>query len=163
LSPPRIDSWFYDVRGAIGLGDYEPSRRVWPYAFVGFGGITYDLSRPVSPPLLTFIERPPPGGLPDIVIVEDDGDEFLLAIDELSLETVFSINFGVGADFRIPLGRGALGVRAEVSDNVSHSPVKLRIRELSAFTPGGLSDSVVRFGAVHHIRATVGFIVQFGK
>jgi len=160
-SAPRVDSWFFDVRGAFGLIDYTPDRRVWPYAFAGIGAITYDLSRPVSPPLLTFIERSPPSR-PDIVIVEDDGNEFLLAIDELSFETVLAFNFGVGTDFRIPLGRGSLGIRVEASDNVSRSPVLLRIRELSP--AGGLTyDSVVRFGTVHHFRATAGFVVQFGK
>lgn len=156
-----VDTWFYDVRGAIGLVDYHPRRKVWPYAFVGFGGITYDLQRPVSPPLLTFIER----GFstqPDIVIIEDDGTEFIVAVDELHTETVLALNFGVGADLRIPMGPAGIGLRLELSDHVADSPVVLRIRELSP--RGGLtSDSTVHFGRVHHLRASAGLVVQLGR
>jgi hypothetical protein len=163
LVAPRVDTWFYDLRGAFGLTDYSPGRWAFPYAFVGLGGITYDLSRPVSPPLLTFVEGGRElGGRGDIVIVEDNGRQFLLAVDELGLETVFAINFGVGTDFRIPLGPGAVGLRVEVSDNIARSPVGLRIRELSPL--GGLaSDSAVHFGRVHHFRVTAGLVVQIGR
>ena len=157
-----IDTWFYDVRGAIGLVEYSPGRRIWPYAFVGLGGITYDLDRPVSPPLLTFIERGPTRPVGDIVIVEDDGTQFIVAVDELRTETVLALNFGVGTDFRIPFGPAGIGLRLELSDHVAHSPVGLRIRELTPF--GGLaSDSTVHFGRVHHLRASVGLIVQVGR
>jgi hypothetical protein len=159
-----VDTWMYDVRGAIGLIEYTPQRWAWPYAFFGFGGITYDLAQRVSPPLLTFIERSRtrPDGSRDVVIVEDDGREFLLAIDELGTETVFAVNFGVGTDFRIPLGAAGVGLRFEVSDHVAASPVGLRISELRR---SGLisNDAGVTFGPVHHLRAAVGFVVQVGR
>jgi hypothetical protein len=160
----NVNTWFYDIRGAIGLVDYSPSRRVWPYVFVGLGGITYDLARTVSPPLLTFIEGSPTrsGGQGEIVIIDDGGRQFLLAIDELALETVFALNFGVGADFRIPLGAAGLGLRLELSDHLAHSPLGLRIRELSPF--GALtSDSSIGFGEVHHLRLSAGLVVQLGR
>ena len=160
----EIDTWFYDVRGAIGLVEYAPGRLVWQYAFVGLGAITYDLERRVSPPLLTFIERAPvrPDGPGDIVIVEEDGTQFIVAIDELGLETNLALNFGVGTDLRIPFGPAGIGLRLEVSDHVTRSPVRLRIRELSP--SGGLtSDSTVVFGRVHHLRAAAAFIVQLGR
>ncbi|MGH8636366.1 MAG: hypothetical protein ACREUZ_04435, partial [Burkholderiales bacterium] len=161
LTATRVNTLFYDVRGAFSLIDYAPDRWALPYAFVGFGGITYDLSRPVSPPLLTFIERSPVGR-PDVVIAEDDGRHFLLAVDELSLETVLAVNFGVGTDFRVPMGGGSVGIRLEISDNVARSPVTVRIREFGPF--GGLvSGSDVRFGNVHHFRAMAGVVVQVGK
>ncbi|HSL22278.1 MAG TPA: hypothetical protein VK886_12140 [Vicinamibacterales bacterium] len=159
-----VDSWFYDVRGAIGLVEYSPARKLWPYVFVGLGAITYDLDRTISPPLLTFIER---GGTRrdargDIVIVEEDGREFILAVDELALETVLALNFGAGCDFRLPLGGGGLGLRVEVSDHVSSSPLGLRVRELG--TLGGLGqEDAVRFGTVHHLRAAAGLVVQVGR
>lgn len=159
-----LDTWFYEVRGAIGLLEYFPGRRVWPYAFVGFGGITYDLERPVTPPLLTFIERVPtrPGDNGDIIVIEDDGREFLLGVDELRLETVPALNFGIGTDFRIPFGPAGLGVRLEVSDRVANSPVVLRIRELPR--SGGLTSlDTVRFGRVHHLQITAGVLVQIGR
>lgn len=155
-----LDTWLYDIRGAVGFVEYSPRRWVWPYGFVGLGGITYDLARRVSPPLLTFIERSRPR--PDIVIIDDDSREFLLAVDELEVETVFAMNFGVGTDFRIPLGPGGIGVRLELSDHIAQSPVGLRIGDLRR--SGTLaSDTGVRFGLVHHLRAAAGLVVQVGR
>lgn len=89
-----------------------------------FGGVTYDLSRTISPPLLTFIERGPSRSSEarrDVVVIDDTGRQVLLAIDELNLETVFAVNFGAGTDFRIPLGPAGIGVRLE-SPTTSPSP-----------------------------------------
>jgi hypothetical protein len=155
-----VDTWLYDVRGAVGLIEYAPNRIAWPYAFFGLGGITYDLSRPVTPPLLSFIEHAPATGR-GAVIVEDAGRQFVVAVDELGLETVFAFNFGIGTDFRIPLGPAGIGVRVELSDHVAHSPVGLRISELGSRAAPG-SDAV-RFGMVHHLRATAGLVLQIGR
>jgi hypothetical protein len=158
-----VDTWMYDVRGAIGLVEYAPNRLAWPYAFVGLGGITYNLSQTISPPLLTFVERPPAGGgAQDRVIVEDAGRQFLVAIDELGLETVFAFNFGIGTDFRIPVGGGGIGLRLELTDHIAPSPLRLRIRELDRI--GGLdSASAVDFGIVHHLRVAAGVVLQLGR
>ena len=164
LRAAGVDSWFYDVRGAVGLVKYSPGRKVLPYVFLGLGGLTYNLDRTITPPLLAFIERGSvrPQDPGDIVIVEDDGREFLLSIDELGLETVFAFNFGVGTDLRIPLGGAGVGLRLELSDHIAPSPLNLRIRELSSF--GGLaSDAAVRFGVVHHLRFTAGLVLQVGR
>jgi hypothetical protein len=164
LTPAGVDTWLYEARGVIGLVEYTPERKAWPYVFFGLGGITYDLDRTITPPLLTFIERggtldDAPGG----IIVEDDGGrQFLLAVDEIGLETVFAVSFGIGTDFRLPFGGGGIGLRLEVSDHLASSPVEVRIRELSAV--GGLSSQdVVDFGAVHHLRAGAGLVIQIGK
>jgi hypothetical protein len=159
----NVDTWMYDVRGAIGLIEYTPKRIAWPYVFVGLGGITYDLSRTVTPPLRSFIERPPAGGTaPARVIVDDDGRQFVVAVDELGLETVFAFNFGVGTDFRIPIGGGGVGLRLELSDHIAPSPLGLRIRELGDHGGLGASDAV-RFGVVHHLRAAAGIVLQIGR
>src|SRR5204863_5930550 len=50
-----VDTWLYDVGGAIGFVEYAPTRWVWPYGFVGFGGITCNLKQSVAPPL-TIVE-----------------------------------------------------------------------------------------------------------
>lgn len=159
----NVNTWSYDVRGVIGLIQYHPDRPAWPYVFFGAGGITYDLERTITPPLLTIVQQP--GNVPDSggIIVHDDGDrQFLLAVDELGIETVPAFNFGVGSDFRIPFGGGGLGVRVEVSDHISPSPLRVRIRELNAF--GGLTnDDAVNFGAVHELRAVAGLVVQFER
>ncbi len=155
-----VDTWTYDIRGAIGFLEYDPSLWVWPYGFFGFGGITYDLEQRIGPPLLTFIE----GGRtdPDVVVAKNGGSEFLLAVDELALETVFAFNFGVGTDFRIPLGPGGIGIRLEVSDHIGSSPVGLRIGDIRR--SGALAtDTGVSFGMVHHLRATAGVVVQVGR
>ena len=159
-----VDTWLYDVRGAIGFTEYSPGQWVWPYGFFGFGGITYDLARRITPPLFAFIERSRtrPDGTRDVFVVRDDGTEFLLALDTLGLETVFAFNFGVGTDFRIPLGGGGLGVRLELSDHIAASPVGLRISDLRR--SGRLaSDAGAAFGPVHHLRAAVGLVVQVGR
>jgi hypothetical protein len=159
-----VDTYLYDIRGAIGFTDYSPDQWVWPYGFFGFGGITYDLARRIPPPLFAFIERSRtrPDGTRDIVVVDDDGSEFLLALDTLGLETVFAFNFGVGTDFRIPLGGGGLGVRLELSDHIAASPVGMSISGLRR--SGRLADdSGAAFGPVHHLRAAVGLVVQVGR
>lgn len=157
-----VNTWSYDLRGVIGFLKYRPSRPVLPYAFFGLGGITYDLDRTITPPLLTFIQRP--GTLPsgNVVVRGEGGQEFVLAVDELGLETVPAFDFGVGSDFRIPFGAGALGLRIEVSDHISPSPLHVRIRQLSA--SGGLTeDDAVDFGGVHELRAVAGLVVQIGR
>ncbi len=162
---PQVDvaTWFYDVRGVIGMREYTPQQWVLPYGFVGLGGITYELSHTVGPVLLTFIERPPVGaGTTERTVVFDDGRQILLAAGELGLETVFAVNIGVGADFRIPLGGAAVGLRVEVSDHIAPSPVRLDVHELTRFgvTP---ATTAVRFGPVHHLRANAGFVLQIGR
>lgn len=155
-----MDTWSYDARGVIGLTDYTPRRWVWPYAFFGLGGMTYDLDRAVSPSLLTFIERSRTG-VPGTIIVEDEPSDFLLAVDQLQTETVFALSVGIGTDLRVPLGAGGVGLRIEVSDQIARSPVGLRIGELRRSRPLA-ADTGVNFGAVHHFRATAGFVVHMG-
>src|SRR5919204_1149972 len=99
-----IETWLYDVRGAIGLVDYAPSRVVWPYGFIGLGGITYNLKRTITPPL-SFVDSGTgrPGVRPDTIVVVDSGRQFLVSLGELKTESVFAFNLGVGTDFRVPL------------------------------------------------------------
>jgi hypothetical protein len=157
-----VETWLYDIRGAIGWVDYAPSRAVWPYGFIGLGGITYNLKRTITPPL-TFIDSSTgrPGSRPNTIVVVDGGRQFLVSIDELKTETVFAFNFGVGADFRVPLGGGALGIRLELADHVAPSPLVINLSELSAAAAYAPSD--VRFRIVHHLTATAGIVVQIGR
>jgi hypothetical protein len=157
-----LDTWSYDVRGAVGLVEYDPRWWIWPYAWVGLGGITYDLAHPVGPPLFTFIERSRSITPEELVVVEGRSREFLLAVNEVAQDTVFAVNVGVGTDVRLPLGPGGVGLRVELSDHIAPSPVGLRISELrraSLLT----SDTGAGSHLVHHLRATVGLVVYIRR
>jgi hypothetical protein len=151
-----VKSYGYDVGGAIGLLDYQAERWVWPYAFFGIGGITYDIDRTIGPPL-TFIERRP--ATPPSAVISRDTDPLLISIDELGIETRLALNVGLGTDFRIPLGPAGVGVRLEVSDHVHDSPLDVRVNALDAFR----DDAELDFGLVHNLRAAVGVVLQFGR
>ena len=154
-----VNTWIYDVGGAIGMLEYRRGRVAWPYVFFGAGGVTYDLERGVGPPL-TFIERRPTV-TGDTLVVIDDPDPLLIAVETLGVETRFALNFGVGSDFRVPVAGGSIGVRLELSDHVHRSPVDIEIANLDSFRPA--SDVRVDFGFVHNLRAAAGLVVQFGR
>jgi hypothetical protein len=153
-----VNTYIYDVGGAVGLVEYRRNRKVWPYVFLGIGAVTYDLADGVGPPLSVVERRPPAGGA---TIVVADTDQSLIVIEELGLETKFTWNFGVGTDFRIPVPGGSIGVRLEVSDHLHDSPVDIEITDLEGVTP--VRDVETDFGWVHNLRAAVGFVVQFGR
>jgi hypothetical protein len=154
-----VETWMYDVGGAVGLLDYRPGMWVWPYVFVGVGGVTYNLERTVGPPL-TIIERvPPPGVERPILIAPDEPREVLFAIDELGVETRLALNLGVGTDFRIPVGPAGIGVRFELSNHIHRSPLGVRIWERAGASDEGRLD----FGVVHNLRAAAGLVVRFGR
>jgi hypothetical protein len=155
-----VDSWIYDVGGAIGLLEYRRGRVVWPYVFFGVGGVTYDLERGVGPPL-TFVERRPTISNDAIVVARTEPDPLLITIDELGIESRFALNLGVGTDFRVPIGGGSIGVRLELSDHIHRSPVEIQIANLDGFTPA--REARVDFGYVHNLRAAAGLVLQFGR
>ncbi|MGH2436165.1 MAG: hypothetical protein ACRDFA_04135, partial [bacterium] len=148
-----VDTWMYDIGGAIGLVDYARGTRVWPYVFLGVGAVTYNIERTISPPL-TFIERRPPrpAEAQAAIISRDDPDQLLISIDELGVETRFALNVGVGTDFRIPLGPGGIGLRFELSDHIHRSPVEVLVTNIEAFG-GTRRETPVDFGFVHNLRA----------
>ena len=159
-----LDTWSYDVRGVIGLIEYDRRSWVFPYASFGFGGITYSMDGSLPPPLLTFIDQGRSGisNVDELVVVDQGGSEFLLSVDEVSDETVFAFNVGLGTDIRLPLGPGGIGLRLEVSDHIGPSPVGLQIGELRRASVLS-SDTGETFGLVHHLRAAAGFVVYLGR
>lgn len=156
----NVDTYMYDVGGSIGLIDYRRDRWAWPYAFFSAGAVTYNLDQSVGPPL-TFISRGPTGG-GDIVIITEEPDTLLISVDELGLQTQFALTFGVGADFRIPVGPASLGARLEVSDNLHGSPLDLTVASLDVPAIAG-RQTTLGFGTVHNLRAAVGLVFQFGR
>jgi hypothetical protein len=153
-----VDTWIYDIGGAIGLIDYRPNAWAWPYVFLGLGGITYNLNQGVGPPL-TFIERQRTVD-GRTVAIRDTADQLLIAIDELGVETQFALHLGVGSDFRIPMGPASLGVRVEVSDHVHNSPLHIQIVNVERFAG---ADTRLNFGLVHNLRIAAGVVVQLGR
>lgn len=155
-----LDAYMYDIGGAIGLREYQPSAWVWPYVFFGWGGVTYRLDERVSPPL-TFIERRRAAdGAP--VVVRDRSDQLVVAIDELETESQLGLNVGVGADLRVPLGSAGLGVRFEASDNIHRSPLAVRVVDVERVSASG-SEHRLDFGPVHNLRVAAGVVVQLGR
>ena len=155
----NVDTYIYDVGGAIGLIDYRRNRWAWPYVFFGAGAVTYDLDQSVGPPL-TFVERRPGRGGNDVIISREDPDTLLISVDELGIETKLALTLGVGTDFRIPAGPASVGVRLELSDNLHRSPLDLNIANLDGRFGG---NAQVDFGLVHNLRAAVGLVLQFGR
>jgi hypothetical protein len=157
-----VKSWTYDIGGAIGLIDYRRGMHAWPYVFLGFGGVTYDLDRTAGPPL-TFLERSPPAvPNPRVTVSRDIPDPALIVIDELNLETKFAVNLGVGTDFRLPLGPASLGLRLEVSDHLHRSPIDVLVVPLDR-SAASRGETQLDFGFVHNLRAAGGLVVQFGR
>jgi hypothetical protein len=161
ISSVGIDTWIYDIGAAIGFVEYSPGRSVWPYGFVGFGGITYNLKQTIAPPL-TFVGVP---GQPTVgsttTIIVSDGRQLLLTTNALSTETVLAVNLGVGTDFRIPMRKGGVALCLEVADHVAASPLAFRVEALAPFGSG--SDTGIRSRLVHHLSATAGLVVQIGR
>jgi opacity protein-like surface antigen len=153
----KVKQYSYDIGGAIGFLSYDDDRWVWPYAFGGIGGVTYDLDRTVGPPL-TFIQGQPsvPGG----PVVSHGPSTLLISLEELGVESRIAFHLGFGTDFRIPLGSAGLGVRVELSDSMHESPLDVEVVALDAFRR---SDAELDFGIVHNLRAALGVVVQFGR
>jgi hypothetical protein len=158
--PVDLDVWTYDIGGSIGLIEYHRDRWVWPYVLIGAGGVTYDLKRAVGPPL-TFITRSPARGPDGLVIVDDDVDQLLIALDELNLETKFALNVGVGTDVRVPLGPASVGIRLELSDHIHRSPLDVLVARIDGRRGG--RDTRVDSGYVHNFRVAGGVVLQFGR
>ena len=125
-----VNSWFYDIRGTVGLVDYTPVRPVLPYLFVGVGGITYDFARTAGPPS-PFLAHLPAAHQANLIVLDRGGRPFVLEVDEFGRESALALNFGIGTDLRMPLNDGAVGVRLELLDNVSPAPLGVRIHELN--------------------------------
>jgi hypothetical protein len=155
-----LDTWSYDLRGVVNLIEYDRRGWIFPYAWFGMGGITYDLAQSVAPPL-RFIDHPRPITPEELVVLDQRSREFLLSVDQVAQETVFAINVGIGTDIRVPLGPGGIGLRVEVSDHVAPSPVGLQITELGRTSL--LADAGVGSHWVHHLRATAGFVVYIRR
>ena len=156
-----VDAYTYDIGGAIGLMEYRPGAWLWPYVFAGFGAVTYNLERTVSPPF-TFIERRRTVN-GQTSVVRDSPDQLLIAIDELGIETQRALNVGIATDVRIPLGPASLGLRFELSDHVHRSPLAIEVVDVERLASTLRRGTRIDFGLVHNVRMTAGVVVQLGR
>jgi hypothetical protein len=161
-----MDVWRYGVQGIVGLTRWTNQQVVRPYLIVGGGGVTYDPGRnrlALSPGSFeTVVDR---ADLPAGSIVITDGtSSFLISTDELGFENQFSVTIGGGLDLRIPVGIGGVGLRLELVDQITSSPLSVRVARLQG---GGRYDrgiDEIRFGgnAVHNLRLSAGLKLELG-
>src|SRR5690606_40088356 len=88
-----------------------------------------------------------------------DGAPFLVSVDEPGFGVMFTGVLGLGADVRIPVGDGSLGLRFELADHVTRSPLDVRLAGLVDdfhFSRRDVEDVRFDFGTVHNLRLNVG-------
>lgn len=161
-----MDTWSYGVQGIVGLMEHTTGQWFRPYLIVGAGGVTYDLEHPLSTVLPGPFTSTGPvrvGGGGTTVLLNDPAT-YLIAVDEVSLETRFALNLGIGTDFRIPVGPGGLGLRLELSDQISQSPVSLNVVRLDrgiGFHSRGFDEVAFNGRTVHNWRLSAGLMFEF--
>lgn len=168
LAPTEIqmDTWVYGVQGIVGLIEHTRGQWFRPYLIVGGGGVTYDLDQPLSVVLPGPLSSTGPvrfdnGG--ETVVFAGDPGTFLLSMDEVSLETRFAVNLGVGTDFRLPVGPGGLALRLELSDHITQTPLSLRVARLDGgFFDHGIDEVEFNSRAVHNWKVSAGLAFEFG-
>jgi hypothetical protein len=129
LREVNVDAYTLDIGGAISLVSPEPKHPLRPFVFFGAGALAYNLDEGVRFLLPSFIEL---GGAPGRIGLNPDGkviliadaSPFLVSVDQPGFELLFAGVLGLGSDLRIPLGDGSLGLRFEVADHISRSPLK---------------------------------------
>jgi hypothetical protein len=168
VRPIDADAYTLDISGIIsfvGPGNRAPFR---PYIFFGAGGLAYKLDQAARLLLPSFVElggRPGRIGLDtdDRLTVIADASPFLVSVDEPGSEVLFAGVFGLGTDFRVPVGEAFLGLRFEVADYISRSPLQVRLAGLVddfRFTSSELEEVRFDFGLVHTPRISVGLVLN---
>lgn len=167
-----VNTWYADVGGAVNLVKLKPRQAARPYLFFGAGAVVYSVGQGIRNLLPTFVVL---GGAPGVlrfdsttkaVVITDS--PFLVDVPEPGLETQFAGTFGFGTDFRIPVGRGGVGLRLEAADHVTKSPLHVRYAQ----TPeeeefflrrrrDGAETVDFDFGLVHNLRFTAGLVLEF--
>lgn len=163
-----IDTWFLEVAGLIRLVEPAPGRILRPYFFLGLGAMAYDPDEGFERILPRYIDVNRPVELDEglVVIVIDETTTFLLAQEELGFTPKVAGHVGLGTDVRLPIGKGGVGLRLEVSDHVTSSPLRIEFTRVSSGRVGGreapLEPIVYDFGSVHNIRFAAGLVLEFG-
>lgn len=163
-----IDTWLLEVGGMIRLVEPRPGRVLRPYFFLGLGAMAYDPDEGLDRILPRYIDVDRPVEIDDgvVVIVVDETTTFLLAQEELGFTPRVAGHLGVGTDVRLPIGRGGTGLRLEVSDHVTSSPLRIEFARVSGGGVGrreaALERIVYDFGSVHNLRFAASLVFEFG-
>jgi hypothetical protein len=159
-----MDIYRYGLQGVVGLRSWKNSEAFRPYMLVGAGGIAYNPDANALPFLPgTFQTVVSPGNLPTgTVLISDGSSEFLISTDELGLENVFSLTFGLGMDLRVPLGIGGLGLRIEAVDQMSNSPFDVRVARVDGGFARRSGETLFKGGVIHNLRLSAGLALEFG-
>jgi hypothetical protein len=166
----NIDANAYslDIGGAIAFvapGKDVPFR---PFFFFGAGGLSYDMDEAVRFLLPSFIELGGTSGRigqdrDGRVKVITDGSPFLVSVGQPGFELLFAGILGLGVDFRVPLGQASLGLRFEVSDHITRSPLEVRLAGFVDdfhFSRTEIEDVRFDFGLVHNMQLSVGLVLN---
>jgi hypothetical protein len=164
----NADAYTLDIGGAIAFVGPGNDVNFRPYIFFGAGGLAYNLDEAARFLLPSFIEV---GGKPgrigldpdDKLIVIADGSPFLVSVDEPGFELLFAGVLGLGTDIRVPLGEASLGLRFEIADHISRSPLQVRLAGLVHdfhFSRRDIEDVEFDFGLVHNLRLSAGLVLN---
>jgi hypothetical protein len=166
LDPQEVSlkTYSYGVQGVIAMSEHSEFYQWFrPYFLIGAGGVTYDPAESL-PTFLAGTQLRPGTGV-ETVVTGGPG-QYTFQIDQASLESRFALSIGAGTDFRIPVGRGGLSLRAEVTDQISQSPLGVRLTRVNTGGALGGRNSFEQIdlgvGAVHNLRATLGVAIEFG-
>jgi hypothetical protein len=75
------------------------------------------------------------------------------------------VSLGIGTDIHVPIGAGGFGLRLEIADHMTSSPMDLsisRLDESRRFGGGPIEQVALNARAVHNLRATAAFVIEFG-
>jgi hypothetical protein len=168
-----MNQFTYGVQGIVGFSEY--SRKQWfrPYGIVGFGGVTYDLAQPLS----TFLPGPVITTGPvhidhdNQIVVVSNATTLVFSTSAGGVTNRIALNLGIGADVRLPTGSDAVGLRFEMSDQITQSPQVLRLVSIGNgfFTPFGCTaqcDGIQEIDfnnrTVHNWRLSTALFMEFG-
>jgi hypothetical protein len=172
-SPTRrsdVQTWTLDLGGILNLREGgRPRDRFKPYLYFGLGGVAYDPDPQLARLITGFLdfERTVDAGDGRFIVIVDGATQFLLAVDEVGFTTKFGGALALGADLQLPLDpSNTLGLRFEVSDHITGSPLGVRLVQLGSDFPyrwdEALEEASLDFGPVHNLRLSVGLTVGIG-
>lgn len=159
--PRRIDlnTWMADVDGEVSLLPARSGQWARPFLLLGGGAVVYDPNGSAAqllPQFLQFGNGTATTQGSEVTVNFPDAGTVVADVQGAGLQTLFSVVLGAGTDLRVPIRNGGFGLRLQVADHISASPMRVRV---AGTRNGDLTD--LGFGAIHNIRLTAGAVVDF--